>query len=158
MQRIKFKMFLIILIAVLLGIAIHFTNPVTAILLLIIWIAATIFSIAAILIGLFSKKFRLWYLIGFLPFLVGYGFETGVRNYKHNAAMKLNIQLERYKIEYGKYPKNLINLNSKIELRGLVYSTNKDFTNYRIEYLMDQFNREYYHSESNSWGTLGWND
>ena len=72
--------------------------------------------------------------------------------------MKLNIQIERYKIVYGKYPKNLIDLNSKIELRGLTYSTNKDFTNYRIEYLMDQFNREYFDSESKSWGTLGWND
>ena len=151
-------MLIIIFVAVLLGIAIHFTNPVTAIILLIIWIAATIFSIVAILIGLFNKRFRFWYLIGFLPFLVGYGFETGVRNYKHNETMKLNSQLERYKIENGKYPKNLINLNSKIELKGLTYSTNKDFTNYRIEYLMDQFNREYYDSESNSWGTLGWND
>jgi hypothetical protein len=41
---------------------------------------------------------------------------------------------------------------------GLTYTTNNDFTNYRIEYLMDQFNREYFDSKSKSWSTLGWND
>ena len=70
MQKANVKVFIIIIIAILLGVAMHFADPLDSIVLLIIGLVAAFFSFAVIVIGLFSKKFRFWYLIGFLPFLV----------------------------------------------------------------------------------------
>jgi hypothetical protein len=158
MKIINFKVFSATLLAILLGIAAHFANPLTAAILLILWLASALFSLVAIVNGLFSKKFRFWYLIGFIPFLIGYTFENGVRNYKHKKAVNLTLQLEHYKMKTGRYPENLSKLSTKIQITGLTYSTNTDRTTYRIEYLMDQFDRAYFVSESKTWGTLGWND
>lgn len=158
MRRFNLKFPLLLLAGIILGFVIHYSNPVMAIIILIVWFLAALFSLVLLVNGLVKKKFRLWYLIGFIPFLIGFSFETGVRNHKHNEAVKLNIQIEQYKIEHGQYPKNLLDLNSSISLSGLTYVPNSGLTNYRIEYLMDQFNKEYFDSELQKWGTLGWND
>lgn len=129
-----------------------------AVVVLILWGAAAVSSLILIIAGIIKRKFRFWYLVGFVPFLAGYTFETGIRKYKHEKAVKLNAQIENYRMEHGKYPAQLTDMKTGIELSGLVYSTNGDLTSYRIEYLMDQFNREYFESKSKSWGTLGWND
>lgn len=158
MRSVNLKVLLLVLFSLLLGVAIHFSNPATAVIVLFLWAAAAVSSIIVILIGLFHNKFRLIYLIGFLPLVVGYGSETVTRHFAHETAVKLNTQIERYRSEHGKYPGNLDSLHSSIRLSGLIYTTTSDYSNYRIEYLMDQFNREYFDSKSKSWGTLGWND
>lgn len=158
MRRYNLKYPLLLLAAILLGLLIHYSNPFMALIILMVWFLAAIFSFVVLLKGLVKKKFRLWYLIGFVPFLIGFSFESGIRNHRHDEAVKLNIQIEQYKIEHGQYPKNLLDLNSRISLSDLTYIPNSRLTNYRIEYYMDQFNREYFDSELNKWGTLGWND
>ncbi|RYE19687.1 MAG: hypothetical protein EOP51_19405 [Sphingobacteriales bacterium] len=158
MRKNKTTLLFFLVFAILSGPAIHFSNPVTAILVLFFWLAAAFFSLVIVVVGLFSNKFQLWYLIGFLPFLVGYSYGTTIRNYKHDKAVRLNLQIEDYKTKYSKYPQNLSDLNAAFSLSGLTYRANEDLTNYSIEYLMDQFNREYYKSDSKEWGTLGWND
>ena len=157
-QMINLKFLLLVLLSVVLGLAIHFANPATALVIFFLWAVAAFSSLTAIVTGLFRKKFRLLYLIGFLPFITGYGYESVSRHFAHEKAVKLNSQIERYRSEHGKYPGNLYSLDSTIRLSGLIYTTSSDYTNYRIEYLMDQFNREYFDSKSKSWGTLGWND
>jgi len=154
----RLKTSLVILFTVFLGISIHFADPLLSLFILGLWGVLFFFSLATLTIGIFSKKFRFWYLIGFIPFIVGYSFETGIRSYKHNKAVEITSQLEFYKKEKGIYPKDLILIKDEIEIPGLKYYTNPQQTNFRLEYLMDQYNREYFDSESNKWGTLGWND
>jgi hypothetical protein len=158
MQNKKLKTFLIILSAIFLGVAIHFANPFYAIIILIFWAFAVLASIVLIVIGVVGRKFRFLYLTGFLPFVIGFIFETGIRNHKHKKALAQIEQIKSFKIKNGRYPNDIKDINTTIEITGLVYSVNPTGTNYRIEYLMDQFNKEYFESDSGTWDTLGWND
>ena len=90
--------------------------------------------------------------------IVAYSFTTGVRDYRHKKALKINAELEIFKMENGTYPKNLIQLKSDVDIDGLKYTTDSAYTKYELEYLMDGFDREIFDSYSKEWSTLGWND
>ncbi len=158
MPKNNIKTIVAIILAFFFGFALHFSNPVIALLVMALLFLLAFFSFVVLSIGLFSKKFRVWYIIGFIPLLVTYTFETGIRHYKHKKAVAITTRLELFKKETGRYPKDLQQIKNDIEINGLKYSPDSSLTNYNLEYLMDAFNREYFSTWSGNWGTLGWND
>ena len=153
----KTKSFIILAVAILLGMSIQWVDPFFSILLVFTWGMAFICSVIALLSGIFSKRFRIWYLLGFVPFVSGYLFMTGIRDYRHRKAVDIVGRINMYAKERGRLPDSLIQVTG-IRISGLRYSTDTSHKRYHLEYLMDQFNREYYDSKSNRWRKLGWND
>ena len=158
MRKDNLKITVAFIIASLLGLLLQFSNPVQVLLVMGLLLLSGFFSLVILVIGLFTKKFRIWYIVGLVPIVVAYSFTTLIRHYKHKKAVEINAQLELFKKEYGKYPKDLMQIKNEIEIDGLKYSTYSSDTNYDLEYLMDSFNREYFDSKSGEWRTLGWND
>jgi hypothetical protein len=152
------KQLVLLLLAILLGAYFQYTNPITAILFMILSIVLVLVTVTLLVIGLFNRKFKMWYLIPIVPIIVAISYSSSIRAYKHRQALSITESLEQFKGKYGAYPVNLGKLNNKIELSGLNYLTDSTFQEYEIEYLMDEFNREFYNSNTKKWDTKGWND
>lgn len=149
---------ILLLLAILLGAYFQYANPITAILFIVLSIVLVCVSVIFLAIGLFNRKFKTWYLIPIVPVIVAVSYSSGIRAYKHQRVLSITKSLEQFKDKHGVYPVNLDKLNDKIELSGLHYSVSNTFQEYQIEYLMDEFNREFYNSGTKKWGTMGWND
>lgn len=158
MQKDNLKTIIAFIIAFPLGLLLQFSNPAQALLIIVILIISSFFSLVVLVIGIFSKKFRVWYMIGLVPIIVAFSFSKVVRNYKHKKALAIKTQLELFRKANGKYPKDLTQIKNIIKIDGLKYSTYSSDTNYELEYLMDEFNKEHFDSNSGKWSTSGWND
>jgi len=100
----KTKSFIILAVAILLGMSIQWVDPFFSILLVFTWGMAFICSVIALLSGIFSKRFRIWYLLGFVPFVSGYLFMTGIRDYRHRKAVDIVGRINMYAKERGRLP------------------------------------------------------
>lgn len=147
-----------IVVAVLIGALIQFANPIVALLLMGL-MALLSFVSACLLIGsiFLGRKAIKWALVAAIPVAVAFVFTFGVRHYKHAKANQIVAHLKNYKKAHGCCPSKLREVTT-VSLNGLNYQVDRKEQTYRIEYLMDGFNREYYESENAKWGTLGWND
>jgi ABC-type multidrug transport system permease subunit len=145
-------------IAIVAGCLIQVANPMLIIILAIIYFAAVFFSFVVVVIGIFSKKFRVWYLIGLVPLLTALSVLAIARNVNHKKAEKVVSQIEIYRESTGRYPTDLKQIGNTFEIKGIEYYFDSTNSSYRIEYPTDNVNREYFDSANNEWGTLGWND
>jgi hypothetical protein len=139
-------------------------NPAVVLLLFFSWGLMALCSPLVLLAGLLSKEKETqvlglsWLLSAALFFFGGIGFDTWLRHGKHQTAQTLVMDLAAYHAREGRYPEQLSALGKPYELEGLRYWVDPVKRTYRFEYLMDGFNWEYYESDSQRWGTLGWND
>ena len=101
MRKNNLKIIIAFIIAFLLGLLLQFSNPLQALLIMFILLFLVFFSLIILVIGLFSKKFRIWYIVGFVPIVVAYSFTTLVRNYKHKKAIEINANLNFSKKRMG---------------------------------------------------------
>ncbi len=152
-------------LAVLSGAALpYIEHPVVVLLLFFGWGSMALGSTAVLLDGLLSREkgTRSFGLTGLLAaavfFLGGFGFDAWLRHGKHQTARALVMDLAAYHAREGRYPEQLGALGKPYALEGLMYWVDPVKQTYRFEYLMDGFNREYYDSAQQRWGTLGWND
>ena len=65
------------------------------------------------------------------------------------------MQIEKFKNNTGAYPKDLKQIEASNKIDGIKYDVDSDGKNFRIEYLMDGFNKEFFDSDNQRWGTLG---
>jgi hypothetical protein len=139
-------------------------NPVVVLLLFWGWGVMALYSTGVLLSGLLAREKDTWIfgLTGLLStaifFYGGFGFSGWLRHGKHQTAQALVMDLAAYHAREGRYPEQLSALGRSYALDGLIYSVHPVKKTYYFEYLMDGFNREYYDSAYQHWGTLGWND
>jgi len=154
----KRKEIIVIVIGILIGVMIQFTDPFTTVALIFYVGISSLFSIGLLISSIFlGKESFKWALITSTPFLFLFVITSVIRDYKHKKAVVITSHLENFKKRNGHYPGTLSNA-SEITLSGLTYEAINNLEDYKIEYFMDGFNREYFDSESNEWGTKGWND
>jgi hypothetical protein len=149
---------LIIGLAIFAGLLFPFLNVLGSLLFLFLFAFLSLMSVGFIICSIFlGRKSLKVGIIGLIPILIGFGLTTLIRRYKHNKAEEIKVELNASFIKNGRYPDSLSS-ELKNHLNGLYYEPLNNNKEYRLEYLMDTYNREYYKSEGDRWGTLGWND
>jgi hypothetical protein len=150
-------------ISIVLGITLPFSNVIYFLFLFIACIITGLISIVLILAGFFAnrqliKKGMIGLLAVCLFLMVGLGLETLIRHQKYKIALGIITKIETFRLKNARYPKTLDEIGNVKTIRGLRYNLYDSMRQFRIEYFMDGFNREYYNSETKDWETLGWND
>ena len=145
-------------IAFILGLAGIIATPFFAVVLSIVYFLSALAGVGFLLSSYYlGKKSIVVGLLAIFPVCIYYGAATFVRGYKRHKAETIISQLHTYHSRTGRYPFELDSATTQ-RMMGLRYESSNNQQSFRIEYLVDKFNRVYFDNSRNEWGTLGWSD
>lgn len=161
----KRKIIILLIVSIALGLTTPFAN-VLLFLFLFLKLFLSIVLIASVVIivtGLTgNRKILKWGFAGLLSVclfsITSFGLETYIRSHRQETAKAIISDIEKFKFANGTYPTTIEQIKIKNSINGFNYYSYDSLKHFRIEYLMDGFDRQFYDSKNKVWGTLGWND
>src|SRR5829696_310421 len=110
-----------LLIAVLIGVLVSFTNVILTLVLLIVIVILALTSVGLLISSFFlGRRAIITGLIAIVPILATLGTSAAVRGYRQSKAIEIKTQLETYRSKHGQYPNDLLQVTT-ISIKGLKY-------------------------------------
>ena len=151
-QHLHLKKYLVITSILLIGVALQFVeNIVVVIFLFLLLFLAAFSSICIVVVGLFSNKFKLIYLLGFVPLIFTLALGSTLRHLKFRKAITLQQELNSYKELNHKFPNSLQELSSTYLDSKFVYRPYNDRTEYEMKYAINGISKMYFDTKEGEW-------
>ena len=159
----RIKIIILLIVSIVLGLTTPFVNVLLFLFLKLFLSIVLIASVVMIVVGLTGNRKKLkWGFIGLLSVclfsITSFGPDTYIRSRRQETAKSIISDIEKFKHTNGTYPTTIEEIKIKNSIKGFNYYSYDSLKQFRIEYLMDGFDRQFYDSKNEVWGTLGWND